>query len=52
MGDGAVVFMTDSIEAGNSRAQTVYLGAGNAGIDGGQMRPIDQVCAGGDSKIG
>ncbi|WP_419194668.1 DUF1559 domain-containing protein, partial [Novipirellula herctigrandis] len=32
MADGAVKFITDSIEAGNSRAQTVYLGAGNAGI--------------------
>ncbi|MEM9365971.1 MAG: DUF1559 domain-containing protein [Planctomycetota bacterium] len=31
MGDGAVKFITDSIESGNRRAQTVYLGAGNAG---------------------
>tara|TARA_R110002049_G_scaffold72490_7_gene187520 strand:+ start:85056 stop:86288 length:1233 start_codon:yes stop_codon:yes gene_type:complete len=26
MGDGAVVFITDSIEAGNSNAQTIYVG--------------------------
>ena len=25
MGDGAVVFITDSIEAGNSNAQTIYV---------------------------
>lgn len=33
MADGAVQFITDSIEAGDSRAQTVYLAAGNAGIE-------------------
>ncbi|MEO1524812.1 MAG: DUF1559 domain-containing protein [Planctomycetota bacterium] len=31
MADGAVIFITDSIEAGDSRAPTVYLAAGNAG---------------------
>ncbi|MEM1228222.1 MAG: DUF1559 domain-containing protein [Planctomycetota bacterium] len=33
MGDGAVKFITDSIEAGDPRAQTVYLGADNVGIE-------------------
>lgn len=32
MGDGAVKFITDSIEAGDSRANTVSLANGNAGI--------------------
>ncbi len=32
MADGAITFITDSIEAGDRRARTVYLDAGNAGI--------------------
>ena len=31
MGDGAVVFMTDSVEAGDSRAPQVWLNGMNAG---------------------
>ena len=30
MGDGAVIFMTDSVEAGNSHGPTVYTNVGGA----------------------
>ena len=30
MGDGAVIFITDSIEAGNSHSPTVYVGVNGA----------------------
>lgn len=32
LGDGAIKFVTDSIDSGNRRAQTVYRAANNAGI--------------------
>jgi hypothetical protein len=32
MGDGAVIFVTDSIDAGDPNASSVHLDAGNAGL--------------------